>query len=155
MSVPQEFVVWEWLDVNGDPVYVGYGKMPMGHKTHPAKKLYQLRNQSESDLNTFLRSLGHEPDRGNGVPTTKMYHSEAKAVVYARRQALKKQGFILLSTRPYGTISGGGLPRAVRSPDGEEYSSVREAAAAIGVNPCTITRQCANKKRGGWKYINR
>jgi len=151
--VPHEFVVWEWLDSHGDPFYVDFGKMPLGCKHHPAKTLYNARNRIDSDLTEFLRAFGKEPQRSKDLPISKMHRREAKGIVYARRMQLKKQGFELLSNRPYGTCIGGGTARKVVSPEGEVYPSVRAAAAKLGVNQCTITRRC-NNQQSGWKYAD-
>ena len=153
MTVPEEFVVWEWLDKQGDPVYVGYGKMPIGSRKHPALKMFEMRNSEDSDLNVFLRGFKKEPKRSKKLTTSKLHRHGARAIVFQRRSELAKEGYELLSTRPWGTVTGGGKPRPVKNPRGKYFASVRAAAIHEGVNQCTITRRC-NSEKSKWRYVD-
>lgn len=149
MAAERIYVVWEWLDDDGLPCYVGVGKQT---GKHPADILFSKRHESDSTLTRWLRTLKKRPKRSPDVPAFAMHKADAKGVAFARKKELQEMGFVLLTTRPFDTIAGGGVARGVLAPDGEIYESVREAAKAHGVNQCTITRRCT-KQTGGWSYI--
>jgi hypothetical protein len=146
---PHEYVVWEWLNQAGVPRYVGNGRIT-GRK-HPAERLWDERFSVNSRLHNWLRTLDAEPRRSNDVPRTLMHRQGARAVCTARKNQMKELDVELLSPRPFGTTLGGGSKRAVLSPEGIRYESVRSAARLLGLNQGTITRYCNNKEKG-WRY---
>lgn len=148
----EEFSVWQWNDELGQPVYVGYGKHPMGSKVHPSALRFKARHDCESELNDYLCTLKKEPDHEESITRQKMYKEGAKAYVFALRRKLAKEGHTLLTTRPRGTTIGGGARRCVVDPNGTTFDSVRSAADFWGVAACTITRKCKAEKEG-WRYV--
>lgn len=148
MSKPT-FCVWTWLDDDGNPVFVGWGKHVL---THPAKHVWASRNAYESELNDWLRTRAVEPDRVYGEGAARFSRNEASHQANFIRQTLKKKGFKLLSSRPIGTRSGGGSARGVLSPDLEIYESVRQAATVNGVHPSSVTRWCKDEDND-WNYL--
>jgi hypothetical protein len=144
------FCVWTWLNDDGEPVYVGWGKQVLNH---PAKHVWASRDAYDSELNFWLRTCIHgEPDRSYGEGAAKFAKNDASHQCNFIRQTLKKKGYKLLSSRPIGTRSGGGSARGVLSPDLEIYNSVRQAAAAQGVNPSSVTRWCKDEDND-WNYL--
>ncbi len=145
-----QFCVWTWLNDEGEPVYVGWGKFCL---THPAKHVWASRKAYDSELNDWLRTLEREPDRKYDELTARFSRTEASAQANFMRKDLKAKGAKLLDSRPKGTKAGGGAARGVLTPDLEIYESVRQAATALGVHPCTITRKCRTEG-SGWDYLN-
>lgn len=148
--VHPEFIVWEWLDKQGEPFYVGYGKHIDGGP-HPSEAVWAVRHEIKSDLHVYLSALKDPPQLSTKYKAL-MFRPAARKECFARRSRLRREGYTLLSPRPYGTTVGGGVSRIVQSPKGKKYMSVREAARAHGWNQCTITRYCATGK-DGWKYL--
>lgn len=150
---PSSFAVWEWLDKDGTPMYVGRGRILDG--VHPAQALWNQRTKAELDshLMRWLRTFEEEPQRSDAVPELTIYQQEADGWFYARRAQLKERGVDLLSTRPFGTTVGGGTSRAVVSPEGDVYTSVREAVRDTGLSVATIIRFCKSP-RSDWKYVD-
>lgn len=146
---PHEYVVWEWLNEHGLPIYVGNGHV--SGKKHPAVKIWEERFSVNSHLHNWLRTLDAEPRRSGDVPRRLMHRQGARAVCTARKNQLKSLDIELLSPRPFGTTSGGGSRRPVISPEGVRYDSVRGAARLLGYNQGTITRYCNNEEKG-WRY---
>lgn len=150
-----EFAVWEWLDEDGLPVYVGIGRVI--HGEHPAailwdKVAWSQRGKVDSPLNRWLLTHKKEPKRGKELPTPFMYQADAQTLAHNRREFLKARGFTLLLARPYGTHKGGGAARAVISPCGDVYVSVRAAARELNLNHCAVVRWC-NDSENGWTYL--
>ena len=142
-------VVWTWLDTDGKPVYVGWGKF---EKTHPAKIVWAGRNSYESELNTWLRSLKNEPKRATHTTSIPLRKQDARAMARAICERHRKADESLLDSRPDGTKLGGGGRRQVLSPELTVYPSVRQAAIDVGVNACTITRWC-QEAGTDWDYL--
>lgn len=151
--IPAQFAVWEWVDDKGTPVYVGRGKY-VGEK-HPARLMFESRTDPKKDshLMRWLCSLDAEPKRSESVPALKLHHAEAASWFYIRRQQCKERGLSLLSTRPFGTTTGGGASRAVVSPEGDVYISVRAASRETGISTAEIVRLC-NLPKSLWRYID-
>jgi hypothetical protein len=151
MSNAKTYMIWTWIDEDGVPFYVGWGKMEIAH---PAKRVWARRNSVTSDLTIALRTYKREPKRGRKdsslVPLTR---AEASGIAVARREQYKSDGIAILSDREHGTKVGGGAGRAIMGPEFEVYNSVREAAAAYGVNPSTITRW-ARRPGSDFDYVN-
>jgi hypothetical protein len=146
---PNQYV-WEWLDEKGNPVYLG--NMPAKNGEHPADILWDRRRTLNSPLGKWLQSLPEQPPRSQELVSVIMYRSEANALAAMERKRLKKLNVQLLSNRPFGTKIGGGYARAVISPQGDLYESVRAAAAEEGVDAATITRRCKDPANL-WSYI--
>ncbi len=145
------YCVWTWLsDEDGEPIYVGWGKFTV---THPAKHVWASRKAYDSELNLWLRSLDREPDRLYGEGAAKFSKAEASHQANYITRQLKKKGRITLSSRPFGSKTGGGSARGVLSPDLEIYTSVRQAAAANEVHPSSVTRWCKDEDLD-WNYLN-
>jgi len=143
------FCVWTWLNDEGTPIYVGWGKF---HLTHPAKHVWASREAYPSELNDYLKTLDREPDRRYDELTSRFSGADASFHANFVRRKLKKEGVVLLSSRPTGTKIGGGLARGVLSPDLEIYPSVRRAAVANKVHPCSVTRWCKDPD-SEWNYL--
>lgn len=150
----QEFVVWEWVDVKGDPFYVGFAKWPEGQE-HPATVIWKQRYTYDTELHRYLRELKKEPRRSKRFPPTiKMFRQAARQECYARRKQIKEEeGLRMYSTRPKDSWNGGGSRRVVQGPKGVKYPSVRQAAAAYGWNPCRVSRYCLDRVYG-WKFVS-
>lgn len=144
-----QYCVWTWLNDDSEPVYVGWGKHCL---THPAKHVWASREAYPSQLNDWLKTRDTEPDRTYGEGAGRFSKVEASHQANFIRRTLKKQGAKLLSSRPTGTRSGGGLARGVLSPDLEIYDSVRQAAAANEVHPCTVSRWCKDEDKD-WNFL--
>jgi hypothetical protein len=142
-------VVWTWLNSKSEPVYVGWG---MNGHYHPAKALWISRNQYDSPLTEFLRTLSREPKRSKDSNHPAMSRIEARGLAMSKRENFRAHGFDLFDDRPYATRCGGGASRKVLGPDLETYDSVRDAAAAIGVNPSSVTRWCQGID-SGWDFL--
>lgn len=145
----KKYAIWTWLNGNGAPVYIGWGAY---ENTHPAKSLWAARYKQESELNTWLRGLSSEPRRANTSTTIPMYKKEARSIAEESRRRARRNGYVLLSSRPDGTKAGGGKGRAVMDAEGNIYRSVRAAASDYCVNPCTVTRW-ASSPNSGWCYL--
>lgn len=148
MAKPQ-YCVWTWLNDDGDPVYVGWGKFSL---THPAKHVWASRKAYSSELNDWLCTLDSEPDRTYGEGAARFSRGEASHQANFIRRTEKAKGHNILSSRPTGTRSGGGSARGVLSPELDIYDSVRQAAAEQKVHPCTITRWCKSDS-SDWNYL--
>ena len=142
-------VVWTWLDEKRKPFYVGWGVH--GHY-HPAQALWMSRNQYDSPLTERLRTFRTEPKRTKNSNHPAMSRNEARGLAVSMREDLTLKGYELLDDRPYVTRCGGGAARQILGPDLSIYTSVREAAAAAGVNPSSVTRWC-QKVDSGWDYV--
>lgn len=143
---PATFQAWTWFDAEGRPVYVGWGGF---RKYHPAIEAF--RNQRNSPLGVWLSLHDKEPPRQDYSPML-MHRLDAMSIAAMLRERYRKGGVVLLSNREFDSWAGGGTPRPVQSPEGDVYMSVREAAAMLGIDPSTVTRNCANPKTG-WKYL--
>lgn len=150
MGQNRKFVVWEWVDAERIPVYVGWGRQT---RCHPSFTLWDMRMVFNSDLNMWLRKHEHEPERIDHNGIVHFYRQEASNVAASLRTRYQKKGRKLLDPRPWGTKAGGGSARQVMAPDMTIYSSVRQAAVDVGVNPCTITRWCQTRG-SGWAHLN-
>jgi hypothetical protein len=142
-------VCWTWVNDEGDPWYVGWGVH--GHY-HPAKALWMSRNQYDSPLTEFLRTLSKEPKRAKNAAYPAMSKIEARGLARSVRENFTKQGFKLIDDRPYATRCGGGARRKILGPDLTVYESVREAATAVGVNASSVTRWC-QAVDSGWDFL--
>lgn len=147
-----QFVVWEWTDSDGNPMYIGVGKIVNGE--HPAIRLWKGRDNLNSQLGEWLMSLKKEPHRAWKVNDLAMVKADAKRLAHSRRLEHIKKKRPLLSNRPFGTVRGGGAPLVVIDDLGHTHKSVREAALAHGVSGATVTRYCQNPL-SGWCYSNK
>ena len=145
MMLP-EFVVWEWVNSKSIPMYVGFGKITNG--VCPAICVWNARKDVESHLTKWLCRLKKEPRHAQGTPNIPMTRDNARKLCLSRRLQCRKEKIPLLSHRPFGTTRGGGAPLGVTDDKGIEYDSVRAAAAAHGVNACTVSRRIANPLSG-------
>lgn len=142
------YQVWVWLDHNEEPVYVGYGNANEGH---PAKRLWERREQFRCPLFDWLRDLPVEPKRDRQITSSLLSRSQASAIAEQLRERYKRNGYDLLVVRPEGSYAGGGSGRQVLDPELRVFPSVREAAIAYEVNPSTVTRWC--QQREDWDYL--
>lgn len=132
-----EYFAWEWLDADGSPMYVGWGKQIRG--AHPAEVLWKQRKKG-SELGDHLATLKSEPQRSAAVPQVGITKEEARTYCSARKLELRKKGVQLLSSRPRDSRCGGGSALSVVDDAGVEHESVRAAAEAHGLNPSTVSR---------------
>lgn len=142
-----KFQVWTWFEAcKRKPIYVGWGAY---RKTHPAIEMY--RAPLNSELGTWLKLCEKEPYRED-YSGSLLHKDEARALCQLLRSRYEAGGVYLLSNREFDTYAGGGAPKAVRSPSGEIFDSVRAAADAKRKNPSTVTRWCGNPETG-WAYV--
>lgn len=132
-----EYFVWEWLDAEGFPMYVGWGKMQRG--VHPAEALWNHRKKG-SELGDQFAMFESEPQRSAAIPEVGLTKAEARTYCSARKLELQKKGVRLLSSRLRDSRRGGGSAVGVVDDAGIEYESVRAAAKAHSLNPCTVSR---------------
>lgn len=144
-----EHFAWEWLDAEGTPMYVGWGRTVRG--VHPAQQLWGRRGKGRSELNTRLATFQNEPQRSAAVPELALSKEDARNYCSARKLELRKKSVKLLSGRPYSSRHGGGSALRVVDGDGNVHDSVRDAAVAHGLNPSTVSRFCRDPL-SGW-YI--
>lgn len=144
-----EFVVWEWTDSDGKPKYVGCGKIVGG--VHPAVRMWEDRTNLRSQLGDWLQSLKKEPHRAWKVKDLALVKSDAKKLAHSRRLEHRKKKRRLLSSRPYGTVRGGGAALVVIDEKGDIHESVRDAALAHGISGATVSRRCKNPL-SGWCF---
>lgn len=151
---PPNYYVWEWLDDEGNIVYIGNSPRSDGGEL-PWTVLWTSRFIIDSDLNRWLRSLEKQPARGTFLPAQPMTKREAYTLAGKRRHQLRlSNNPALLSARRDGTTDGGGTRRAVVSPLGDLYVSVREAARDQGLpNSSQITRLCQDPN-SAWRYLD-
>lgn len=145
-------VVWGWEDQDGNPRYFGWGPFKRVG-IHPASTLWLRRDEFDSPLTQWLRTLDVEPFRMLSVPVIPMTKSAARAYCVQKKEKCKAEGFDILDVRPIGTYIGGGQRRRVMGPDLTIFLSVRAAARSAGVNPSTITRWCQTEGTE-WDYLN-
>lgn len=143
---PAKFQVWTWFDDKGRPAYVGWGPY---RKYHPAVEMY--RAPADSQLGVWLSLHDQEPPRED-YSATLLHKEDARAICQLLRDRYAAGGVALLSNREFDTFAGGGAPKAVKSPQGELFESVRAAADAKRKNPSTVTRWCGDP-RTGWVYV--
>lgn len=149
MPTPPRWFVWEWLDEENQVRFLGKGNLQ--NEENPADVLWDKRREMNSPLGHWLCGMTKQPKRSDQVITQAMYESNAEALYTQRLRQHKKANVDLLSTRPFGTWAGGGGRRAIISPEGDVYESVRQAAQETGVAGATITRYC-QKADSGWVY---
>ena len=151
-GTPPRWFVWEWTNSQGEPKYVGIGRLDKDDR-HPADVLWDQRIEFESHLTNWLRGLKKQPRRSKTLPSLALHRQDAKGLFFSRRKQLKEEGITLLLRRPFGTSIGGGHHRAVVSPNGDVFVSVREAARDTGLSASQITRRCKSKN-SDWRYLN-
>lgn len=146
-----EYFAWEWLDADGSPMYVGWGKQVRGK--HPAEVMWKQRKNG-SKLGDRLAALTTEPQRSAAVPEVGLTKEEARTYCSARKRELHKNGVQLLSSRPHDSRRGGGSAVSVVDDAGREHESVRAAAEFHGLNPSTVSRFIRDAL-SGWFLLNR
>jgi hypothetical protein len=124
---PARWYVWEWLNAEGRPVYLGRGRRT-ANGDHPADILWDRRRTQNNELGKWLQSLSEPPRRNIQIVGSHMYKSEADAIYDGRKLQLDKLNISLLQTRDFGSKIGGGDGRGVLDPNGDFYESVRAAA---------------------------
>lgn len=150
MAANPHYFVWEWLDQQGQPRYVGCA--PSRNGEHPADILWDNRANLNSELGRWLQMLPKQPLRNVELPSIGMYYKQAAAISTAERARLRTINVDLLSARPFGTKAGGGRAKAVIDELGDVHESVRAAAADRGIDAATVTRYCSNPK-SEWRYV--
>lgn len=143
-----DYLAWEWA-INDELAYVGCGEMVKG--VHPATKLWLERTKYRSQLNDWLVTLSEEPKKSRVIPNIALTKEEARMYAFGRKRELKLKGITLLSTRPFGTTKGGGAPLGVIDEHGTRFPSVRAAAEAHKVTPCTVSRYVRDPL-SGWSF---
>jgi len=146
-----EYFAWEWLDADGSPMYVGWGKLQRG--VHPAEVLWKHRKKG-SELGDRLATLKLEPQRSAVVPQVGITKEEARTYCSARKLELQKKGVQLLSSRPRASRRGGGSALRVVDDRGDEHESVRAAAEAHRLNACTVSRYVRDPL-SGWFLLSK
>ena len=144
-------MVWEWIDDQGRPVYVGMGSGPNADRVFMRAMLKAGR--VNNPLSEWLLSVDGLPERSTAIPSMLLHKVDAMNTLQARRENLRRKGVRLLSRRPHGTKAGGGSPKLVEGPDGTLYTSVREAARKTGVTPATISRKCNDPISDDWSFV--
>ena len=150
-----KWVVWEWIDPDTKtPAYVGLGRVENGG-THPAHLMFQSRRVEgfKSPVMQWLQEFDAEPRRVNTAGRETVPEDEARAIYELRKNHLRRLGCKLFGSRPSDTYTGGGKSKAVISPEGDIYGSVRAAAKEAGLSGAEITRRCQQRK-GGWRYLD-
>ena len=144
--------VWTWLDADSVVRFAGYG---MYIDAHPAITRFAARFDNDSEVDSWLQSLDEEPKRetfGNDVISL----GEAIGFTMGLRQ---KFAATILRSRGPASYSGGHPKRGVYKFDAEDvtqcaaFTSVRDAAKAVGCNPSTVTRWCTDAKNIVWGYL--
>jgi hypothetical protein len=145
------YFAYSLFDASGTAVYIGVGR------DGAWDDLYQQRESArESELSRWLLSLDERPTAKRLISFAVPLRA-ANAFASSERQRLLRAGVRLLSSkaedRPLNTYVPGGASRAVRSPRGIVYKSVRAAAVAEGVSSTAIIGWCKTA-RCGWRYAD-
>lgn len=172
------WLAYEFVDQKGRPVFVGInqrGDGPMFFEPrfwplyeffecntacpydfvervsgeHPAERQFRSSKKAyvKSELLEWLASQGDIPTYrtlGEGS------RSEVRAIQRKRRLELERQGVTMLS----GKLTKKIIKDAKRVwNDGQEYQSVRAAAAITGIPRSTISRWCNSPDNREWGFI--
>lgn len=118
--------VFEWIDAEGTPRYVGHGSLDPTTGEPPWARLWASRERQRGALGEWLRSLSEPPERSHAVPSVLLTASTAAGVARLRRGQLRRRGLRVLSDRVY---SGSGRLRPACG-----CRSIRQLARVLGVS---------------------
>lgn len=151
MANESRFVyVWKWPSEMR--AFVFYGD-----KLEPKIKFIE-RFAYESDLNDWLRTLGAQPALAEGSLRFAVFANVARTAKRRIEKKLIADGWTILSARDRSTLPGGWReerPVYVRTAWGVNwFPSVHRAAAALNVDPSTVTLAAQDPKRDDIRYAD-
>lgn len=116
------------------------------------------RDAYESDLNDWLRGLDSQPALAEGSLRFAVFANVARTAKRRIEKKLAADGWTILSARDRSTLPGGWREERavyVRTAWGLNwFPSVHRAAAALGVDPSTVTLAAQDPKREDIQYAD-